>query len=48
MHWSEMTQGQPRLAALARERLIGPGVVLVATIRRDAAAQPGRAVRAGR
>jgi hypothetical protein len=35
MHWSEMTEGQPRLAALARERLIGPGVVLVATIRRD-------------
>ena len=35
MHWSEMAEGQPRLAALARERLIGPGVVLVATIRRD-------------
>ena len=35
MHWSELTKGQPRLAALARERLIGPGVVLVATIRRD-------------
>jgi len=35
MHWSEMTESQPRLAALARERLIGPGVVLVATVRRD-------------
>ena len=38
MHWSEMTEGQPRLAALARERLIGPGVVLVATIRSMTAA----------
>jgi Pyridoxamine 5'-phosphate oxidase len=35
MHWSEMTESQPRLAALARERLIDPGVLLVATIRRD-------------
>ena len=30
-----MTESQPRLAALARERLIDPGVLLVATIRRD-------------
>jgi Pyridoxamine 5'-phosphate oxidase len=35
MHWSEMERAQPRLAALARKRLIEPGVVLVATIRRD-------------
>lgn len=35
MHWSEMEQTQPRLARLARDRLIGPGVVLVATIRND-------------
>jgi len=35
MHWSEMTESQPRLAALVRERLIDPGVLLVATIRRD-------------
>jgi hypothetical protein len=35
MHWSEFDKAQPRLAALARQRLIEPGVVLVATIRRD-------------
>jgi len=35
MHWSQMAEGQPGLAALAQERLIGPGVVLVVTIRRD-------------
>jgi hypothetical protein len=35
MHWSQMTESQPRLAALAQERLIEPGVVLVGTIRRD-------------
>ena len=35
MHWSELESAQPRLAELGRERLIAPGVVLVATIRRD-------------
>jgi hypothetical protein len=35
MHWSEMENTQPRLAELARQRLIRPGVVLVATIRRN-------------
>jgi Pyridoxamine 5'-phosphate oxidase len=35
MHWSDMERAQPRLARLAAERLIGPGVVLVATIRQD-------------
>jgi Pyridoxamine 5'-phosphate oxidase len=35
VHWSDIEHAQPRLAALGRERLIGPGVVLVATIRRD-------------
>jgi hypothetical protein len=35
MHWPEFLEGQPRLAARAREMLLGPGVVLVATIRRD-------------
>jgi hypothetical protein len=35
MHWSEFERGQPRMARLGRERLLGPGVVLVATIRRD-------------
>jgi hypothetical protein len=35
MHWSDIEHAQPRLAVLARERLIDPGVVLVATIRQD-------------
>jgi Pyridoxamine 5'-phosphate oxidase len=35
MHWSDIEQTQPRLARLARGRMIDPGVVLVATIRRD-------------
>ncbi len=35
MHWSDIEHTQPRLARLAQERLIGPGVVLVATIRHD-------------
>lgn len=35
MHWSDIEHTQPRLARLAQQRLIGPGVVLVATIRRD-------------
>jgi hypothetical protein len=35
MHWSEVELSQPRLAGLGQQRLIGPGVVLVATIRRD-------------
>jgi hypothetical protein len=35
MHWTDLEAGQPRLAELGRERLIGPGVLLVATIRRD-------------
>ena len=35
MHWSELERAQPGLARLGRERLLAPGVVLVATIRRD-------------
>lgn len=35
MRWSEMERSQPRLAELGRRRLLEPGVVLVATIRRD-------------
>jgi hypothetical protein len=35
MRWSEMQSGQPGLAALGRQRLLEPGVVLVATIRSD-------------
>jgi hypothetical protein len=35
MKWSELERCQPRLAEVGRQRLLGPGVVLVATIRRD-------------
>lgn len=35
MHWSELERAQPGLAGLGQERLLAPGVVLVATIRRD-------------
>lgn len=35
MQWAEFEQAQPRLAGLGLRRLIEPGVVLVATIRRD-------------
>ena len=35
MQWSEIEQTQPRLAAVLRERLIEPGVVLAVTIRGD-------------
>lgn len=35
MRWSEMESSQPRLAELGRTRLLAPGVVLVATVRRD-------------
>ncbi|HYJ67452.1 MAG TPA: pyridoxamine 5'-phosphate oxidase family protein [Nocardioidaceae bacterium] len=35
MRWSNLETTQPRLADLGRRRLIEPGVVLVATIRRD-------------
>ncbi len=35
MHWSELEQRQPRLAATARERLVEPGVLLVVSLRKD-------------
>lgn len=35
MRWSELERAQPGLARLGQERLITPGVLLVATIRRD-------------
>jgi hypothetical protein len=35
MQWSDIERTQPRLARLGQERLIDPGVVLVATIRHD-------------
>jgi hypothetical protein len=39
MHWSELESAQPHLADLGRRRLLEPGVVLVATIRRDGTAR---------
>jgi hypothetical protein len=33
--WSELENRQPALAALARRRLVEPGVLLVVTLRRD-------------
>jgi hypothetical protein len=35
MRWTDFADEQPRLAELARDRLLGPGVVLVCTIRGD-------------
>ncbi|MEX0428007.1 pyridoxamine 5'-phosphate oxidase family protein [Nocardioides sp. DS6] len=35
MRWVDFEAAAPRLAALGRERLLAPGVVLVGTIRRD-------------
>jgi hypothetical protein len=35
MRWVDFEREQPRLAELGRKKLAGPGVVLVATIRRD-------------
>jgi hypothetical protein len=35
MRWSHFEAAVPRLAALGRDRLLDPGVVLVGTIRRD-------------
>ena len=35
MRWAELEEDAPRLAAFAEERLVAPGVLLVATTRRD-------------
>jgi hypothetical protein len=35
MRWDDLQAQQPRLGAVAHDRLLGPGVLLVATIRRD-------------
>lgn len=35
MRWSELQARQPRLGEIARDRLLGPGVLLVVTIRKD-------------
>lgn len=37
VRWDDLRLQAPRLAALAHDRLIGPGVLLVVTIRRDGA-----------
>lgn len=35
MRWQDLRAAQPRLASVAHDRLVAPGVLLVATIRRD-------------
>jgi hypothetical protein len=35
MRWRDLQDQQPRLGALAHDRLVEPGVLLVATVRRD-------------
>lgn len=35
MRWADFEEQQPRFAALGREKLAGPGVVLVGTVRKD-------------
>ena len=35
MRWADLEAAQPRLAEVGRRRLVAPGVLLVATIRRD-------------
>jgi hypothetical protein len=35
MRWHDLSESEPRLGEVARERLVGPGVLLVVTIRRD-------------
>lgn len=39
MRWKEFEEKEPRLAAIAQERLFGPRVVLVGTQRRDGSAR---------
>src|SRR5215469_14749672 len=39
MRWSEFAARQPGFAAVAHHQLIGPGVVLIGTIRRDGSAR---------
>src|SRR5882757_2756408 len=39
MRWSEIAARQPALGAVAAEKLIRPGVLLVGTIRRDGRAR---------
>jgi hypothetical protein len=39
MRWADFEREQPRFAALGREKLAGPGVVLVGTVRKDGSAR---------
>jgi hypothetical protein len=39
LRWGDLITGQPTLAALAEEKLLKPGVVLVGTTRRDGSAR---------
>ena len=39
MRWSDFAAYQPKFAAVAHDQLIGPGVVLIGTIRRDGSAR---------
>ena len=39
MQWSDLTSAQPALGKIAHEKLIGPGVLLVGTVRRDGSAR---------
>src|SRR3954470_22831839 len=41
MRWAEIAEREPALGAVAREKLIEPGVLLVGTTRRDGAARLG-------
>jgi hypothetical protein len=39
MRWTEMAKAQPALGELAHDKIIGPGVLLVGTTRRDGSAR---------
>lgn len=39
MRWTDLEEGQPRLAERARQRLVEPGVLLVVSLRKDGTAR---------
>ncbi|MBM7783372.1 pyridoxamine 5'-phosphate oxidase family protein [Tenggerimyces flavus] len=39
MKWNDLARGQPTLAALAHDKLVKPGVLLVGTVRKDGSAR---------
>jgi hypothetical protein len=39
MRWSDIAAAEPRLAAVVHDELIGPGVLLIGTTRRDGSAR---------